>query len=216
MGKALEVQKENIFVEPVSSQKSRPAIEALDILFSMEKEVARNTPVKPTTTVEKSSRSRFSVAEEDAEFQEALETEKARVQPKPNPSTLYSKGEMSYYNRDLTTAEENFRAAAIEGHADAQYDLGLLLLHSQTGEKYTKWWRLAAAQGHKEAKAGLDSLVHKALRPQVLHKTVSQEGKLGEVMTPFDGFKAEVMGLFNEFRAVCLDSNKIIQPSQVA
>ena len=64
----------------------------------------------------------------------------------------------SYNNRN---AIWNFLSAALKGHSDAQYKLGVAYLHGQSGldKNYTlaeEWLKEAAKQGHHEAQMTLE------------------------------------------------------------
>lgn len=63
---------------------------------------------------------------------------------------------------DNRNAIWNFLSAALKGHSDAQYKLGLCYLNGQLGldKSYThaeEWLKKAARQGHKEAQMTLQN-----------------------------------------------------------
>jgi len=79
-----------------------------------------------------------------------------------DPQTLYQQG-MDYIDKlKPYEAAECFRKAAEQGHAEAQYNLGICYEDGDGVEwSYTeaeKWYAKAAAQGHEEAKLLLDIL----------------------------------------------------------
>lgn len=74
---------------------------------------------------------------------------------------------------NLAAAEYFYREAAREGHAESQFDLGLLLLHKTAGTDHDEnesehlcWWRLAAEQQHPQALQALELELAQALVTQ--------------------------------------------------
>ena len=155
----------------------------------------------------------FAVDSDDDDFVEALEAEKnslekrtpAREQtpaaavatPEAKAWALYAEGQNMHFGfgapggvPNLAKAEECFREAATLGHADAAYDLGLLLLHKNGNaarkENHLVWWQLAAKQGHQQAQEGIDNYVKDALR----------HGMANQAKQSFS--------VFDSFMAVCL------------
>jgi hypothetical protein len=151
--------------------------------------------VKPPVPVVKPpvQEKKTTVQEEKPPVQEKkppVQEEKPPVQEKNNPSAQeqfnygmrYEKGEDGT-PQDNQKAADWYLKAALQGHADAQYRLGLLCatvkgLRIKTQEDFTMngngqfvnkdglsmaeatalhWWRKAAEQGHAEAKAKLQS-----------------------------------------------------------
>ena len=79
-----------------------------------------------------------------------------------DPQTLCRRG-LQYINELKSfEAAECFRKAAEQGHAEAQYNLGICYEDGDGVEwSYTealKWYSKAAEQGHEEAKILLDIL----------------------------------------------------------
>ena len=76
---------------------------------------------------------------------------------------MYVRGEG--VEADYTEARELFRKAAESGFANAQYDLGMMLLEGMGGtqdrDEAEKWFRMAAEQGYREAKKILKELDQK-------------------------------------------------------
>ncbi len=75
----------------------------------------------------------------------------------------YEDGYAAYEKGNYTIAIQEFRMAAEEGNADAQFILGFMY-HSGRGAtlsstKAVKWVRMAAEQGHARAQAILRSAV---------------------------------------------------------
>ena len=68
-------------------------------------------------------------------------------------------GKAAYNKGDYATAYKEFKAAAVQGDAKAQYDLGLMYQNGQGVSKdYTeaaKWYRKAAEQGDADAQGNL-------------------------------------------------------------
>lgn len=74
----------------------------------------------------------------------------------------FDEGWAAYQRQDYTTAIQEFRAAAAQGDADAQYNLGRMYFHArgvpQNHQEAVKWYRLAAAQGHATAQNNLAAM----------------------------------------------------------
>jgi len=62
--------------------------------------------------------------------------------------------------QSYATALEWWRKAADQGHADAQYNIGVCYDHGtgveQSSATALEWWRKAAAQGHAAAQSNVD------------------------------------------------------------
>jgi len=79
-----------------------------------------------------------------------------------NPETLYQHG-MDYIDKlKPVEAAECFRRAAEQGHAEAQFNLGICYEDGDgvpwSYDEAVKWYSKAAEQGHEEAKTLLDIL----------------------------------------------------------
>ena len=75
---------------------------------------------------------------------------------------LTAKGNEYYYAGDYTKAVECYQKSAKQGHADAQYNLGVCYYNGygvpQSYSEAVKWFRKAAEQGQAEAIDVLKSL----------------------------------------------------------
>ena len=66
--------------------------------------------------------------------------------------------------QDYAEAARLLRKAARMGHANAQFELGLMYAkgfgedENRSREEAVKWWRRSAAQGHEGAKKALEAL----------------------------------------------------------
>jgi len=71
----------------------------------------------------------------------------------------FSKGKDCFSNKDYKNAAEYFRKAAEDGHADAQFNLGILYIKGlgvpKNNEDALRWLGKAAGQGHTGAKKEL-------------------------------------------------------------
>ena len=67
-----------------------------------------------------------------------------------------------FMEKDLKQAAELFRKAAVQGEAEAQYDLGVCYCNGEGVEKDPKqaayWYRKAAEQGYEPAREALKTL----------------------------------------------------------
>ena len=74
-------------------------------------------------------------------------------------SADFTKGQEAYNAGDYQTALSEWQGLAEEGHADAQFGMGLLYANgfgvSLDDELALKWYRLAADKGHSEAQCNL-------------------------------------------------------------
>ena len=70
-----------------------------------------------------------------------------------------AKGQEAYNSGDYETALTEWQPLAEEGHADAQFGLGLLYANGfgvpLNDDQALKWYRLAADQGHAQAQCNL-------------------------------------------------------------
>lgn len=77
----------------------------------------------------------------------------------PSPEELNNLGDSYYEKEDYEQAVEYYRLAAEQGHARAQYNLGICYDNGhgvkQDYNEAVKWYRKAAEQGHAEAQNGL-------------------------------------------------------------
>jgi TPR repeat protein len=73
----------------------------------------------------------------------------------------------AYQNGEYVRAAQLFRALAEQGHARAQFNLGLLLADGKGVQRNypaaQKWYQKAAKQGHAEAQYNLGVLVYDGL-----------------------------------------------------
>ena len=74
----------------------------------------------------------------------------------------FKSGEIAYHRHDYATALREWQPLAKQGHAVAQYNLGLLYANGQGVPKddvqARQWYEKAAAQGHADAQVNLGSL----------------------------------------------------------
>ena len=74
----------------------------------------------------------------------------------------FEDGLAAYNKRDYGTAATNWRSAARNGHAEAQFNLGYMYQNGQGVERSTEqavfWFQRAAAMDHAEAKTALERL----------------------------------------------------------
>lgn len=74
----------------------------------------------------------------------------------------FKAGVDAYHRGDYATALHEWQALAEQGHADAQYNLGLLYAKGQGVQKddvqARQWYEKAAVQGHAEAQVNLGIL----------------------------------------------------------
>lgn len=74
----------------------------------------------------------------------------------------FEDGLAAYNKRDYGQAATNWRSAARNGHAEAQFNLGYMYQNGQGLERSTEqaifWFKRASAQEHVEAKAALERL----------------------------------------------------------
>ena len=81
---------------------------------------------------------------------------------KDDPHTLCQRGLLYIEKIKPVEAAECFRKAAEQGHAEAQYNLGICYEDGDGVEwsydEAMKWYSKAASQGHEEAKILLDIL----------------------------------------------------------
>lgn len=74
----------------------------------------------------------------------------------------FQSGMDAYHRGDYATAIHEWQAPAEQGHAEAQYNLGLLYTNGQGGPRDNvqarKWFEKAAVQGHAEAQVNLGIL----------------------------------------------------------
>lgn len=77
-------------------------------------------------------------------------------------SSGYQAGVAAYEDGDYTTAIEKLQPFAEQGHAEAQYYLGLMYYHGlgvdENEKEAAKWFRKAAEQGHPEAQDYVDRI----------------------------------------------------------
>ena len=80
-------------------------------------------------------------------------------------SADFKKGYEALLKKDYATALREFKLLAKEGHAVAQFKLGLMYYYGKGGSKNdkaaVKWDRLAAEQGHVIAQLKLGMLYYK-------------------------------------------------------
>ena len=78
----------------------------------------------------------------------------------PSAVEAFKVGQEAYQRGNFAAALEIFRPLAHEGHAEAQYNLGLMYgLGQGVEESYVHahmWWTLAAEQGHAAAAKNRD------------------------------------------------------------
>ena len=71
----------------------------------------------------------------------------------------FQKGLVAAYRADYATALRVFRTLAEQGHAGAQYSLGVMYLEgqgvAQDDKTAVKWWTLAAEQGHTQSQVNM-------------------------------------------------------------
>jgi len=85
--------------------------------------------------------------------------EKARARAMENSKSDFNRGNDFYRSKGYIVAEESYREAAKQGHAGAQYMLGLMYDNGQGVKKdyaeAMKWYRMAADQGNADAQNNL-------------------------------------------------------------
>ncbi|MGY4650529.1 tetratricopeptide repeat protein [Mycobacterium sp. URHB0021] len=70
-------------------------------------------------------------------------------------------GTIFFQRGDLDRAEQWLRTAALAGHYDAAYNLGVLFLNDRANEPAAeRWWQHASAGGHAGAKHALGILCY--------------------------------------------------------
>ena len=95
-----------------------------------------------------------------SEHARILQSGKRRTRPVDAPT--FAEAVAAYRRGDHVTAAKGYRAHAEKGHADAQYNLGLMYMNGQgvrrdDGQALT-WFYRAAKQGHALAQTNLGSL----------------------------------------------------------
>ena len=84
----------------------------------------------------------------------------------------YQKGMVAYQRGDYTTALKEFRPLAEQGHAEAQFQLGVMYDAGQgVMEDYVEahmWFNLAAAQGNEEAREDRNRVAKKMTVSQIV------------------------------------------------
>ena len=93
------------------------------------------------------------------------------IDKKERASKLFQKGLAAYEKKDYRTALREWKLAAEQGHATAQYNLGFMYGNGLGVPKnyvYAYMWdNIAASQGDKDAAKARDLLAKEMTRPQI-------------------------------------------------